>query len=294
MLKELHGTGAALVTPFDEDLRIDYPGFKRLLDFIAEGGVDYYVVNGTTGEAATTNKTEKHALLDFIRANNPKNLPIVYGTGGYDTADIVEHVQEMDWTGVSALLSVSPYYNKPSQRGIIAHYHAVADACPRPVIMYNVPKRTGSNMTAATTIALADHPNIAGIKEASGDLGQIIDILASVPRDFLVISGDDMLTTAMVSLGGVGVISVMANAFPREMSEMCRRALLGDYPEANKLLFRLSRINPWMYTESNPVGVKEALALLGICRNFVRLPLVTGSDALREELRKGIRRLQGN
>lgn len=294
MVNELYGTGVALVTPFDEDLRIDYAGLKSLLDFIAEGGVDYFVVNGTTGEAATTNKTEKHALLDFIRANNPKNLPIVYGTGGYDTADIVEHVQEMDWTGVTALLSVSPYYNKPSQRGIIAHYHAVADACPRPVIMYNVPKRTGSNMTAATTIALAEHPNIAGIKEASGDLGQIIDILASVPRDFLVISGDDMLTTAMVSLGGVGVISVMANAFPWEMSEMCRRALQGDYAEANNLLFRLSRINPWMYTESNPVGVKEALALLGICRNCVRLPLVTGSDALREELRKRIRELQGS
>lgn len=288
MLEELRGTGVALITPFDEDLQIDYDCFRRLLEHTAGGGVDYYVVNGTTGEAATTNKSEKHALLNFIRANNPNKLPVVYGTGGYDTADIVEHVQELDWTGVSALLSVSPYYNKPSQKGIIAHYHAVADACPRPVVLYNVPKRTGSNMTAATTIALSAHPNIAGIKEASGDIGQIIDVVAGVPNDFMVISGDDMLTTAMVSLGACGVISVMANAFPREMSDMCRLALSGNFPEAAQLLFRLSPINPLMYVESNPVGVKEALAQLGVCQNCVRLPLVTGSDAFKADIRNAL------
>lgn len=276
------GTGVALVTPFDSELKIDYSSFGKLLEFNAQGGVDYFVVNGTTGESATTNKYEKRALLKFIRDNNPKKLPIVYGTGGYDTLDIVEHVKEMDWTGVDALLSVSPYYNRPSQKGIIAHYHAVADACPVPVIMYNVPKRTGSNMTASTTIELSKHENIIGIKEASGDFGQIVDIVSGKPDDFLLISGDDMCTVPMISLGAVGVISVLANAFPKEMSSMVSAALKGDYSTAKKYLSVLSRINPHMYSEASPVGVKEVLRQLGICENHVRLPLVAPSKELSE------------
>jgi len=284
-MRELfRGTGVALITPFDEKLQIDYQALEKLLKLNSDGGIDYFVVNGTTGESATTNKAEKRALLKFVIEHNPKNLPIVYGTGGYDTADIVEHVQEMDWKGTAALLSVSPYYNRPSQKGIIAHYIAVADACPVPVIMYNVPKRTGSNMSADTTIELSKHPNIIGIKEASGDFGQIVDIFAGVPKDFMVISGDDMCTTPMISLGAIGVISVLANAYPKEMSSIVRAALKGDYETARKLTFQLSHINPHMYSEASPVGIKEVLHQMKICENYVRLPLVAASENLKKTI----------
>lgn len=282
------GTGTALVTPFHSDLSIDFSSFEKLLEFNAKGGIDYFVVNGTTGESATTNKHEKRELLKFIREHNPKKLPIVYGTGGYDTMDIVEHVQEMDWTDVAALLSVSPYYNRPSQKGIIAHYVAVADACPVPVILYNVPKRTGANMTAATTLELSKHENIIGIKEASGDFGQIVDIVAGKPDDFLLISGDDMCTIPMISLGACGVISVLANAFPAEMSSMVNESLSGNFVAARTYLGKLSSINPLMYEESSPVGIKEALRLLGICENYVRLPLVQPSSALTSAIKSVI------
>lgn len=274
------GTGVALVTPFDTELKIDYAGFEKLLESNSEGGVDYFVVNGTTGESATTNKQEKRDLLKFIQKNNPRKLPIVYGTGGYDTLDIVDHVKEMDWTGVDALLSVSPYYNRPSQKGIIAHYEAIADACAVPVILYNVPKRTGSNMNAATSLELAKHDNIIAIKEASGDFGQIVDIAVGMPDDFLLISGDDMCTIPMISLGAIGVISVLANAFPNEMSSMAKAALGGDYALAKAYLAKLNSINPHMYSEASPVGVKEVLKQKGICESHVRLPLVPPSADL--------------
>ncbi len=285
MQDALRGTGVALVTPMNEDLSIDYDGFLKLLRHTASGGVDYFVVNGTTGESATTNKEEKRSLLKFIRENNSRGLPVVYGTGGYDTLDIVQHVREMDWTGVTALLSVSPYYNRPSQRGVIAHYEAVADACPVPVIMYNVPKRTGTDMTVETVLELAKHENIAGIKEASGDLGKITAILGDKPDDFVVISGDDMLTVPMVAVGAIGAISVLANAFPEEMSGMVRAALENDYERARKYLFKLNPVNPLMYVESSPVGIKTTLELMGICRSDVRLPLVQATEQLREKIR---------
>lgn len=274
------GTGVALVTPFNSELQIDYNSFEKLLEFNAQEGVNYYVVNGTTGESATTSKKEKRDLLKFIQENNPKKLPVIYGTGGYDTLDIVEHVGEMDWEGVDALLSVSPYYNRPSQKGIIAHYEAIADACPVPLIMYNVPKRTGSNMSASTTITLSAHENIIGIKEASGDFGQIVDIVANKSKDFLLISGDDMCTVPMIAIGAVGVISVLANAFPKEMTSMAGAALDGDYATAQSYLSKLSHINPHMYSEASPVGIKEVLKQMGICGNYVRLPLVAPSPDL--------------
>jgi 4-hydroxy-tetrahydrodipicolinate synthase len=194
------------------------------------------------------------------------------------------------WTGagVTALLSVSPYYNRPSQQGIVAHYEAVADACPVPVILYNVPKRTGANMTAETTLTLSQHPNIVGIKEASGDFGQIVAIATQKKEDFLLISGDDMCAIPMISLGAVGVISVMANAFPQEMSSMVRAALASDHPTVMKHMRYLNKINPLMYVESSPVGVKEALRLKGICSNVVRLPLVPSSKALSESIQKAM------
>lgn len=280
------GTGVALVTPFNSELQIDYNSFEKLLEFNAQEGVDYFVVNGTTGESATTSKEEKRALLKCIHANNPKKLPVVYGTGGYDTLDIVAHVKEMDWTGVDALLSVSPYYNRPSQKGIIAHYEAIANACPVPLIMYNVPKRTGSNMSASTTITLSAHENIIGIKEASGDFGQIVDIVSGKPDDFMLISGDDMCAVPMISLGAVGVISVLANAFPKEMSSMVKAALEGDFVKAQTYLSQLNRINPHMYSEASPVGIKEVLRQIGICENKVRLPLVAPSDELTNTIKE--------
>ncbi len=279
------GTGVALVTPFNSELKIDYDSFEKLLEFNSNGGVDYFVVNGTTGESATTSGQEKRDLLKFIQKNNPGKLPIVYGTGGYDTLDIVKHVREMDWTGVDALLSVSPYYNRPSQKGIIAHYDAVADACAVPVIMYNVPKRTGSNMEASTTVELANHENIIAVKEASGDFGQIVDIVANKPDDFMLISGDDMCSVSMISIGAVGVISVLANGFPKEMSGMISAALKGDYANAQSYLYKLSHINPHMYSEASPVGIKEVLRQLGICENHVRLPLVPPSSKLIETIK---------
>lgn len=285
MLDLFRGTGVALVTPFTSDLEVDYNSLQKILEFNSTEGIDYFVVNGTTGEAATTNKQEKRDLLSFIVANNSKKLPVMYGTGGYDTLDIVQHVKEMDWTGVDALLSVSPYYNRPSQVGIIAHYEAIADACPVPVIMYNVPKRTGSNLTAATIIELSKHKNIIGIKEASGDFGQIIDISANKPDDFLLISGDDMCTIPMISLGAAGVISVMANAFPREMSSMTNAALSGDYSLAKSYLRKLNNINPHMYSEASPVGVKEVMRQKGVCESYVRLPLVAPSQQLVEAIK---------
>ena len=280
MQNKFKGTGVALVTPFDSQLKIDYAGFEKLLEFNANNGVDYFVVNGTTGESATTNKQEKRDLLKFVQSNNPKKLPIMYGTGGYDTMDIVQHVKEMDWSGVDALLSVSPYYNRPSQAGIIAHYEAVADACAVPVVLYNVPKRTGSNLEAATTVELSKHDNIIGIKEASGDFAQIVDIVSNKPDDFLLISGDDMCAVPMISLGCIGVISVLANAFPKEMSSMINAALAGDYEASRKYLSRLSAINPHMYSEASPVGIKEVLRQINICSNHVRLPLVKPSQQL--------------
>lgn len=285
MYETLYGTGVALVTPFKKNLEIDYEAFRRLLDFNADNGVDYFVVNGTTGESATTNKAEKHALLDFIRKNNKKNLPIVYGTGGYDTQDIIDHVRELDWSGVAALLSVSPYYNRPSQAGIIAHYKAIADVCPKPVILYNVPKRTGANMKPSTTLELARHENIIGIKEATSDFSQIIDILAEKPEDFLFISGDDMNTVPMISMGAVGVISVLANAFPKEMSDMVKLALKGDFESARKIKFQLNKINPHMYTEGSPVGIKQVLSEMNMMENHVRLPHVTASESLRQKIK---------
>ncbi len=285
------GTGVALITPFNEDLTIDYTSFNKLLNSCADNGVDYFLVNGTTGESATTNKEEKHALLNFIKENNPKKLPIMYGTGGYDTQDIIQHIKNMDWTGVDALLSVSPYYNRPSQKGIVAHYQAIADVCPVPVILYNVPKRTGSHMTAATTLELSKHPNIIGIKEASGDMGHMIDLVSEKPDDFLLISGDDMCTVPMISIGAVGVISVLANALPKDMSDMVNAALEGDFQKASSILFKLNKINPYMYCESSPVGIKELLSVMGVCENHVRLPLVEGSKELKETIKETLNQI---
>ncbi|QSE96385.1 4-hydroxy-tetrahydrodipicolinate synthase [Fulvivirga lutea] len=282
---KLYGTGVALVTPFNKDESIDFDGLKRLLESTAKQGVDYYVVQGTTGESVTTTPAEKQQILDFVKKNNSAKLPIVFGIGGNNTRQIIENIKSADLSGVDAILSVSPYYNKPSQAGIIKHFELVADESPIPVILYNVPGRTSSNLTAETTLTLAKHPNIIGVKEASGSVEQSMAISANKPSDFLLISGDDMLTVPLYSIGSKGVISVLANAFGDIFKEMKDNAFSGNYEAASKAAFKLQGINPLMYQESNPVGIKEVLKLQGICDNYVRLPLLSASSNLQSQIK---------
>ncbi len=282
-MKKLMGTGVALVTPMHEDGAIDYKGLKKLLAHTGKG-VDYYVVMGTTGESATLSKTEKKAVLDFVLKNNTLNLPVVYGIGGNNTQSVLEEIIDTDLHGVAAILSVSPYYNKPSQEGIYEHFKAVARVSPVPVILYNVPGRTASNLTADTTLRLARLNNIIGIKEASGNLEQCMKIAKEKPKDFMLISGDDMFTLALYALGGVGVISVLANAYPVIFRKLKDFAMAGKPAAAQKEQFKLLNINSPMYEEGNPVGVKYLLSLLGVCKPFVRLPLLHASDSLKKKI----------
>jgi len=282
-MKKLHGTGVALITPFTETLEVDYPALKKLLRHTAKGA-DYYVVMGTTGEAATCTEEEKKKVLEFIKENNSANLPIVYGIGGNNTHHVVEDIKSTDFSGVTALLSVSPYYSKPSQQGIVQHFQAVADACPVPVLLYNIPGRTASNITAETTLKLAEHKNIIGTKEASGNLEQCMKIAKYMPKDFLLLSGDDMQSIAMYAIGGKGVISVLANVFPQIFQKMKEYSLAGKYDKASHQLFKLLEINGPMYEEGNPVGVKFLLETIGICSSYVRLPLVPASLPLQKKI----------
>ncbi len=282
-MRKLYGTGVALVTPMNEDGAIDFNGLKKLLDHTAKG-VDYYVVMGTTGESVTLNKDEKKEVLSFVRKNNTKKLPIVYGVGGNNTQAVLDEIQNTDFRGVAAILSVSPYYNKPSQEGIYQHFKNIAAASPVPVLLYNVPGRTGSNITADTTLRLASVKNIIGIKEASGNLEQCMKIVKYKPAGFMLISGDDMLTLPIYTLGGVGVISVLANAYPLEFKKMKEGANSGKLTSAQKAQLSLLDINGPMYEEGNPVGVKYLLSILGVCKPFVRLPLVNPTAKLKQKI----------
>lgn len=282
-MKKFYGTGVALVTPFTEDLEVDYNALKKLLRHTAKG-VDYYVVMGTTGESATVPLREKKQILQFIRENNPGKLPIVFGLGGNNTQSVLEGMRTTDFEGVDGLLSVSPYYNKPSQEGIYQHFSAIADASPVPVILYNVPGRTGSNLTADTTLRLASHPNICGIKEASGNLEQCMNIMKKKPKDFLLISGDDMLTVPLYSIGAKGVISVLANALPLVFKKMKEHAFAKQYEKASLEQFKILEINGPMYEEGNPVGVKYLLSLMNVCKPFTRMPLLAASEGLKKKI----------
>lgn len=293
MTQTFKGTGVALVTPFHKDLSIDWQGMEKLLAYTAKG-VDYYVVLGTTGESATINKEEKAAILSFVKENNPGNLPIVYGIGGNDTRAVLEQLSNTDLTGVDAILSVSPYYNKPTQEGIYRHYMAIADRSPLPIILYNVPGRTSSNIAAETTLRLAKHGNIIGIKEASGNIEQCLLVAKNKPEDFLLISGDDLLTVPMMAIGGVGIISVMANALPEIFRDIVKAAAQSDFDAASKAAFKTLPMNPLMYQESNPVGVKCLLEELGVCESWVRLPLVEASDSLRTQIKQALKAIDIN
>lgn len=282
-MKSLYGTGVALVTPMNEKKEIDFKALKRLLNYTATG-VDYYVVMGTTGESATLSKEEKKSVLAFVLANNRKKLPIVYGIGGNNTQQVIDEIKSTDLKGVDALLSVSPYYNKPSQEGIYQHFKAVAKASQLPVILYNVPGRTASNLTAETTLRLANIKNIVGIKEASGNLEQCMKIAKEKPADFMLISGDDLLTLPIYSIGGFGVISVLANALPKVFLKVKENFLAGKLLNAQAEHFKLLDINAPMYDEGNPVGVKYLLSLKGICDPFVRMPLLEASSDLKKKI----------
>ncbi len=281
--KKLHGTGVALVTPFDNQGGIDFLALKKLLRHTSQG-VDYYVVMGTTGESATLSKEEKKEVLQFVIANNIKKLPIVYGIGGNHTQGVVDEIRSTNLTSVDALLSVSPYYNKPSQEGIYQHFVAVANASPIPIILYNVPGRTASNLTAETSLRLAKHKNIIGIKEASGNLEQCMKIAKEKSVDFLLISGDDMLTLSLYAIGGEGVISVLANAYPVTFKKIKEYMRTGKLNRAQQEQFKLLEINAPMYEEGNPVGLKHLLKTMNIGNGDVRLPLVAASSALQKKI----------
>ena len=284
-LKKLVGTGVALVTPLDENGSIDFKSLKKLLTHTAKG-VDYYVVMGTTGESATLTKEEKESVLRFVIANNRKGLPIVYGIGGNNTQNVIDEIRNTDLAHVDAILSVSPYYNKPPQEGIYQHFMAIANASPLPIIIYNVPGRTATNLTADTTLRLAKHENIIGIKEASGNLEQCMMIAKLKPKKFMLISGDDMLTLPIYSIGGAGVISVLANAYPTIFKKIKDFFLSGNYKRAQAEQFKLLEINPIMYEEGNPVGLKHLLKLMRIGNGVVRLPLVSASAGLQKKIER--------
>ncbi len=287
-MADITGTGVALVTPFKEDYSIDYESLKSLIEHTTSGGVDYLVIMGTTAETATVSKKEKAEVLSFVKQNNRNNLPIVYGIGGNNTQEVIEEIKNSDLEGVIAILSVAPYYNKPSQEGLFLHYMAIADNSPVPIILYNVPGRTGMNLNAKTVARLSVHPNIIGVKEASGDLIQCMEIVKNTDEEFLLIAGDDLLAVPIISIGGVGSIAVLSNLYPRELTTMVNSALRGDYITANQMLHKFTELNPLLYKEGNPVGAKAALAMMGLIKNVVRLPLATASLSLQDEIKNAL------
>ena len=273
------GTGVAIVTPYTTKGEVDFPALTKLVEHLIKGRVEYIVVLGTTGETATLSKEEKKQVIAHIIKTTKKRIPLVLGVGGNNTAELVEQLKKDDLSGFDAILSVSPYYNKPSQEGIYQHYKAVAAASPKPVILYNVPGRTGRNMSAATTIRLAkDCPNVVAMKEASGDMAQCMEILRDAPSDFVVVSGDDLLALPQIACGMQGVISVAANAYPAEFSNMVRACLAGNFVEAKKINDPLIEGYDIMFAENNPAGVKAFMHEMGLLENEVRLPVVPLSE----------------
>lgn len=277
-MNKFRGTGIALVTPFANGA-VDFPGLECVINHCIDGGVEYLVSLGTTGESVTLTDAESIEILEFTIKTVAERVPIIAGFGANNTQAVIEKIKAFHFEGIDAILSVSPYYNKPTQEGIYQHYMALAEAAPRPIIIYNVPSRTGSNITAETTLRLAHaSKKFIAVKEASGDLAQCMDIVKSKPNDFLVISGDDILTLPMLSFGIDGVISVLGNACPRPFSDMVRHALNGDFTTAAQLHFSLLEIMNLLFVEGNPAGVKAALEVQNICSKEVRLPLVQFSE----------------
>jgi 4-hydroxy-tetrahydrodipicolinate synthase len=285
-MREFIGTGVALVTPFKNDFSVDVEALTRIVEYQIEGGINYLVVLGTTAESATLSEAEKQLVIETVVKANRNRLPLVLGVGGNNTLKVIEELKTRDLSAFSAVLSVSPYYNKPTQEGIYQHFKAIAEASPLPIIVYNVPGRTSSNMLPSTVLRLAnDFTNIIGIKEAAGDLVQAMKIIQHKPNDFLVISGDDMITLPMVLAGGAGVISVIGEGFPNEFSKMVQFGLERKVDEAYQLHFRLADIIDMIFEQGNPAGIKEVFKSLNLAENCVRLPLVNVNEDLASRIR---------
>jgi 4-hydroxy-tetrahydrodipicolinate synthase len=284
-MEKFKGTGVALVTPFRKEGEVDYNALQKLVEFQINNGTDYLVVQGTTGESVTLTESEKVSVLEFIIEINNNRLPIVLGVGGNNTQLVIEQIIKFSQFKIDGILSVSPYYNKPSQDGIVAHYKAISKATVLPIILYNVPGRTSSSISASTTLKLANQcDNIIAIKEASGNLEQIMEIILNKPKGFLVISGDDALTLPHLSIGGDGVISVVANAFPRRFSTMVNSAIAGKMDLAKEKHYELFEIIQFLFADGNPGGIKYVLKLISICEDHVRLPLININEQTAKKL----------
>jgi len=293
-MEKFHGTGVALVTPFKQDGSVDYDGLRKLINHMVDGKVDYLVSLGTTGESSTLNKKEKSEVWSFTAEVNDGRLPLIAGIGGNDTAAVTESIKAFESNGYDAILSASPNYNKPTQEGIYQHYKAISEASALPILLYNVPGRTASNVSPETTCRLAhDFKNIIGTKEASGSFDQFNQIMRDKPTDFMLISGDDPVALPMIALGCVGVISVVGNALPFELSEMIRLSLQGNFKAALPLHLSLIEFTRLIFAEGNPAGVKAALKHLDICGDKVRLPLVPVSSALEAKIIEQIQKIKG-
>jgi 4-hydroxy-tetrahydrodipicolinate synthase len=284
-MQSLIGTGVALVTPFKKDLSIDTEALKRIVNFSIDGGVEYLVILGTTAENAVLTNEELELVIQTVIETNNEKLPLVLGMGSNNTAKLVEELKTRDLSQFAAILSVSPYYNKPTQEGIYQHFKAVSEASPIPVILYNVPSRTGVNMSPSTVLRLAiDFENIIAVKEAAGDMIQAMKLIKDKPKDFLVISGDDMIALPMVLAGGAGVISVIGQGFPKEFSEMIRLGLNGRVNDANKIHYLFMDCIDMIFEQGNPAGIKQVFMSLGIAENAVRLPLVEADESLASRI----------
>jgi 4-hydroxy-tetrahydrodipicolinate synthase len=291
-MNKFHGTGVAMITPFKTDGSVDHTALKAVIDHIIDGGVEYIVSLGTTGEAATLSSDEKKAVWDTTVTQVNGRVNLVAGIGGNNTSEVLNDLKKFDSKGFDAVLSVCPYYNKPTQEGIYQHYNAIADHSPLPVILYNVPGRTGVNMTAETTLRLAhDHKNIIAMKEASGNFEQFNKIIKDKPADFLFISGDDPITLPLIAMGAVGVISVIGNALPGIFSTMVRMCLDGKFIEAQPLHHSLTEFTSLCFVEGNPGGVKSAMKQLGICNDTMRMPLVNVSDGIEHLIKANLKQL---
>lgn len=284
-MKELVGTGVALITPFNKDLTVDVEGLQKVVDYNIQNGIDYLVILGTTAESATLSKDEKQLVIDTVIKANKNRLPLVLGIGGNNTAAVVEEIQTRDLSAFAAILSVSPFYNRPTQEGIYQHYRAIANATSKPIIIYNVPGRTASNVLPETVIRLAkDFKNIIAIKEAAADMVQAMRLILGCPAGFLVISGDDLLALPMVLAGGAGVISVIGQGFPKDFSNMVRYGLENKVSEANAIHYKIMPVIDHIFSEGNPAGIKAVLHKMELCESIVRLPLVGISDTLLKNI----------
>ncbi len=284
-MNKLVGTGVALVTPFKEDLSVDHEALTNIVNYNIENGTNYLVICGTTGESVTITKQEKKEIVTTIKKANNGRVPLVLGIGGNNTTQVIEEIKATDFSQITAILSVSPYYSKPTQEGIYQHFKSIAEACPIPIILYNVPGRTSKNMLSETTLRLANNfDNIVAVKEAGNNTQQYLELLKDKPDDFLVISGDDDLALGVVLAGGSGVISVLGQAFPKEFSKMIQLGLEGKTKEAYALHYKFIEITSLIFEENNPAGIKAVLKILGLCGDSVRLPLVTATQGLKSKI----------